>query len=46
MAQGANITSCTIGHKSNKIAATGGEDKKVNIWTLNKPTCIMVNVYV
>lgn len=45
IAQGSNVTSCTIGHKSNRIAATGGEDKKVNIWTLNsKPICIMVTL--
>ena len=23
------------------MLATGGEDKKVNLWTVNKPTCIM-----
>jgi katanin p80 WD40 repeat-containing subunit B1 len=40
-AHGSNVTSCAIGHKSNRIAATGGEDKKVNLWALNKPTCIM-----
>lgn len=39
-AHGSNVTSCSIGHKS-KIAATGGEDKKLNIWALTKPTCIM-----
>jgi len=42
IAQGSNVTSCTIGRKSNRITATGGEDKKVNIWTLcSKPICIM-----
>ena len=41
IAHGSNVTSCAIGHKSNRISATGGEDKKVNLWTLNKPTCIM-----
>lgn len=41
IAHGSNVTACTIGHKSNRIAATGGEDKKVNLWTLNKSTCIM-----
>lgn len=41
IAHGSNVTACTIGHKSSRIAATGGEDKKVNLWTLSKPTCIM-----
>lgn len=41
IAHGGNVTSCSIGRKCNRIAATGGEDKKVNLWTLNKPTCIM-----
>lgn len=41
IAHGSNVTACSIGHKSSRIAATGGEDKKVNLWTLNKPTCIM-----
>jgi katanin p80 WD40 repeat-containing subunit B1 len=41
IAHGANVSSLTIGKKSSRLAATGGEDKKVNLWTLNKPTCIM-----
>ena len=34
-----------MARKCNRIAATGGEDKKVNLWTLSKPTCIMVFVF-
>ena len=26
IAHGSNVTACTIGHKSSRIAATGGED--------------------
>jgi katanin p80 WD40 repeat-containing subunit B1 len=37
-----NVNCVTIGSKSQRIAATGGEDKKVNLWTITKPTCIMV----
>ena len=43
IAHGSNVNCVTIGRKTNRIAATGGEDKKVNLWTLNKPTCIMVS---
>lgn len=39
-----NVNCVTIGRKSNRIAATGGDDKKVNLWTLNRPTCIMVRI--
>ena len=42
MAQGANVTCLAIGPKNNRIVATAGEDKKVNIWTIERPTCIMV----
>jgi len=41
VAQGANVTCLEIGHKNNRIVATAGEDKKVNIWTMERPTCIM-----
>ena len=42
IAHGSNVTASSIGHKCNRIAATGGDDKKVNLWTLSKPTFIMV----
>eukprot|EP00127_Corallochytrium_limacisporum_P007060 Clim_evm20s241 gene=Clim_evmTU20s241 len=37
MAHTEPVNCMTLGPKSGKIMATGGEDKKVKIWTLNKP---------
>ena len=31
-----------IGSKSARIMVTGGEDKKVNLWAIGKPTSILV----
>ena len=30
-----------LGHKSGRVLVTGGEDKKVNLWAVGKPNCIM-----
>ena len=31
-----------MGHKTGRVMVTGGEDRKVNLWTAGKPNCIMV----
>ena len=31
-----------LGHKSGRVMVTGGDDKKVNMWCVGKPNCIMV----
>ena len=40
-----NVNCLGIGHKSGRVMVTGGEDKKVNMWTVGKPNCIMVCQY-
>ena len=32
----------SLGHKSGRVLVTGGDDKKVNLWAVGKPNCIMV----
>lgn len=42
VAHGSNVNCLALGHKSGHVMVTGGEDKKVNMWTVGKPNCIMV----
>ena len=42
MAYGANVNCLALGHKSGRVLVTGGDDKKVNLWAVGKPNCIMV----
>ena len=37
----ASVTCLSLGHKSGRVLVTGGEDKKVNLWAVGKPSCIM-----
>ncbi|XP_069112641.1 katanin p80 WD40 repeat-containing subunit B1-like [Argopecten irradians] len=41
VAHGANVNCLAIGHKSGRVMVTGGEDRKVNLWAVGKPNCIM-----
>jgi len=51
VAHGANVSDLVFGQKSGRVMATGGEDKKVNLWvtcpttssTTSKPNCILVS---
>lgn len=36
------ITCLKIGRKSSGVLVTGGQDKKVNVWAIGKPTAILV----
>uniref|UniRef100_F6Z7C6 Katanin p80 WD40 repeat-containing subunit B1 n=1 Tax=Ciona intestinalis TaxID=7719 RepID=F6Z7C6_CIOIN len=38
---GSVVTSATLGKKSGRVMATGGEDGKVNMWHVGSPNCIM-----
>ncbi len=35
------ITCISLGSKSARVLATGGEDRRVKLWAVGKPTCIM-----
>ena len=41
VAHGADVSCAALGHKSGRVLVTGGEDKKVNLWAVGKPNCIM-----
>ena len=51
VAHGANVSDLVFGQKSGRVMATGGEDKKVNLWvtcpnsTASKPNCILVSYH-
>ncbi|XP_059163231.1 katanin p80 WD40 repeat-containing subunit B1-like [Physella acuta] len=37
----ADVKSLGLGHKSGRVMVSGGEDRKVNLWSVGKPNCIM-----
>ncbi|NWR76876.1 KTNB1 protein, partial [Centropus unirufus] len=41
MAHSSNVSSLVLGKSSGRLLATGGDDCRVNIWSVNKPNCIM-----
>ncbi len=43
VAHAANVNCLALGHKSGRVLVTGGDDKKVNLWAVGKPNCIMVS---
>ena len=43
MAHTSAVNCLALGHKSGRVLVTGGEDKKVNLWAVGKPNCIMVS---
>ena len=45
MAHGASVNCLALGHKSGRVLVTGGDDKKVNLWAVGKPNCIMVSEF-
>jgi len=38
-----NVNCVALGHKSGRVMVSGGDDKKVNMWAIGKPTCILVS---
>lgn len=42
VAHKANVNCLAMGHKSNQVLATGGDDKKVNLWAIGRQGCLMV----
>ncbi|KAI1235547.1 hypothetical protein IHE44_0002426 [Lamprotornis superbus] len=41
MAHSSNVSSVVLGKGSGRMLATGGDDCRVNIWSVSKPNCIM-----
>ncbi|CAD5121414.1 DgyrCDS9934 [Dimorphilus gyrociliatus] len=41
VAHTSKVTCVTLGQNSGRVMATGGQDKKVNLWTTDKPNCLM-----
>ena len=44
MAHSANVNCLQIGKKACRLLLTGGDDHKVNLWALGKPTSLMVSL--
>lgn len=42
VAHKANVNCLAMGH-SNQVLATGGDDKKVNLWAIGRQSCLMVS---
>jgi len=38
-----NVNCLSLGHMSGRVMVSGGDDKKVNMWAIGKPTCILVS---
>jgi len=38
-----SVNCLSLGHKSGRVMVSGGDDKKVNMWAIGKPTCILVS---
>lgn len=43
MAHSANVNCLKIGKKTRRNFITGGDDEKVNLWSIGKPTAITVS---
>ncbi|XP_038662942.1 katanin p80 WD40 repeat-containing subunit B1 isoform X2 [Scyliorhinus canicula] len=41
VAHSGNVTCLMLGKNSGRLLATGGEDCRVNLWSVSKPNCIM-----
>ncbi|XP_073461708.1 katanin p80 WD40 repeat-containing subunit B1 [Aquarana catesbeiana] len=41
VAHASNVSAVALGKSSGRLMATGGEDCRVNLWSVNKPNCIM-----
>lgn len=44
MAHAGPVNCLKVGRKSAGVMVTGGEDKKVNMWAIGKPSAILVRL--
>lgn len=42
VAHGSTVNCVALSKKSGRVIVTGGEDRKVNLWIVGKPNCLMV----
>ncbi|MBA0748555.1 hypothetical protein Gogos_005365 [Gossypium gossypioides] len=45
VAHTANVNCLSMGKKTRRLLITGGDDHKVNVWSIGKPTSLMVSVF-
>ena len=45
VAHSTNVNCLSIGKKACRMFITGGDDHKVNLWAIGKPTSLMVSSY-
>lgn len=45
VAHSANVNCISIGKKACRFLITGGDDQKVNLWAIGKPTALMVSFF-
>jgi katanin p80 WD40 repeat-containing subunit B1 len=43
VAHGGSVNCLALGHKSGRVMVSGGDDRKVNMWAVGKPNCVMVS---
>lgn len=43
VAHSSSVNCLKIGRKSSRVLVTGGEDHKVNLWSIGKPNAILVS---
>uniref|UniRef100_A0A1L1RLF9 Katanin p80 WD40 repeat-containing subunit B1 n=1 Tax=Gallus gallus TaxID=9031 RepID=A0A1L1RLF9_CHICK len=41
VAHSSNVSSLVLGKSTGRLLATGGDDCRVNVWSVNKPNCVM-----
>ncbi|XP_034281467.1 katanin p80 WD40 repeat-containing subunit B1 isoform X3 [Pantherophis guttatus] len=41
IAHSSNVSSLVLSKSSGRLLATGGDDCRVNVWSVNKPNCVM-----
>jgi katanin p80 WD40 repeat-containing subunit B1 len=44
-AHNGNVNCLSFGHKSGQIMVSGGEDRVVNVWSVDKDQCVMVRTF-
>jgi len=43
VAHAGDVRSLCLGRSSRRLLVTGGEDNEINMWSLDKPNCLLVS---